>query len=459
MRFLRSRTTPSRVAAITAACLLFWISTPAMAMKIQSVKSPGGIEAWLVEEHSVPLFAMHFAFEGGSSQDPEGKPGVAHFITAMLDEGAGELTSTQFQEQMEEFVLRMSFDAGKDSFYGTFQALSENRDKATDLLRLALTRPRFEEQAVERIKKQLLSSLAFEAKSPDNVAAKEWYATAFPGHPYGRPMKGTPESVGQIGKQDLETYHKRVFARDTLKVAVVGDIDAATLAAMLDKVFGALPAKASLTAVPTVAPAAGQTKVIDMNVPQSVVQFGLKAVPRKDKEFVPAFVLNHILGGGGFSSRLMEEVREKRGLAYSVYSYVQPFARTAIFGGGVATKNESIEESLDVIRSELKRMAEQGPTPEELAGAKSYLTGSYALRFDTSPKIAGQLLAIQIEDLGIGFIDQRNAQIDAVTMEDVRRVAKLLLQPDNMIVTVVGRPAGNTAKALPTAAQGQPKKG
>ena len=425
-----------------------------MAMKIQTVKSPGGIEAWLVEEHSVPLFALHFAFDGGSSQDPDGMPGVAHFLTAMLDEGAGDLTAPQFQEQMEEFILRMGFDAGRDNFFGTFQALSENREKATDLLALALTKPRLEDAAAQRIQKQLLASLSSESKSPDSVAAKEWSALAFPGHPYGRPTKGTPDTVAKIGRADLLAYHKRVFARDTLKVAVVGDVDAKQLAAILDKVFGALPAKAELVPVAAIAPVAGQTKIIDMNVPQSVVQFGMKAVQRKDKDFNATFILNHILGGGGFSSRLMEEVREKRGLAYSVYSYVHPLSKTSIFGGGVATKNESVNQSLDVIRAELKRMAEQGPTQAELDGAKSYLTGSYALRFDTSPKIAGQLLAIQLEELGLDYIDNRNKQIEAVGMDDVKRVAKQLLQPDNLIVTVVGRPGGAPAAAAANGGKG-----
>jgi len=415
--------------------------TSAFAMKIQTVKSPGGIEAWLVEEHSVPLIAMRFAFEGGNSQDPPGKEGVANFLTAMLDEGAGELTAIEFQERMEEIAMRMGFEDSRDSFYGSFETLTENLDEAVELLRLAINKPRFDPDAMERIRGQLLTSLAFAAKDPDRVAAREWFAAAFPNHPYGRPAAGTEESLAAITREDLEAYRKRVFAKDTLKIAVVGDIDAQTLGKVLDRVFGELPEKADLVPIPFVEPKkGGDLQIIEMPVPQSVATFGLAGIPRKDPDFIPAFVMNHILGGGGFSSRLMEEVREKRGLAYSVYSYLQPYQHTAIFAGGVATKNEEIGQSLEVIRAELERMATEGPTPEELENAKSYLIGSYPLRFDTNAKIANQLLGIMQDGLGQDYIEKRNSLIEAVTLEDVKRAAKRILETDNLIMTVVGQP-------------------
>ena len=414
----------------------------AKSMRIQEVKSPGGITAWLVESHNVPLLALRFAFEGGNAQDPAGKEGLSNFMTAMMDEGAGDLKANEFQERVEEIAMRMSFEDGRDTFYGSFETLSVNRDKAVDLLRQAVSSPRFDADAVERIKKQLTASLAFAAKDPNRVAGKAWNAAAFPGHPYGRPAEGTLESVGSIGSDDLKGYHKRIFAKSTLKVVAVGDIDAKALAALLDKVFGALPAKATLTAIPPVKPAAGRLDVIEMPVPQSVAQFGSGAMLRKDPDFIPAFIVNQILGGGGFASRLMEEVREKRGLAYSVYSYVAPYKYSGTFGGGVATKNEEMGQSLDVIKAELTRMAKDGPTETELANAKSYLTGSYALRFDTNAKIANQLLGIMTESLGIDYIDKRNAQIDAVTIVDAKRVAARLLKVEDLIITIVGKPTG-----------------
>ncbi|MFN3743275.1 MAG: M16 family metallopeptidase [Hyphomicrobiaceae bacterium] len=412
-------------------------------MKIQTVKSPGGIDAWLVQEHAVPLIALRFVFEGGSSQNPPGKEGLANFLTAMMDEGAGDLDSHKFQERMEELAFRMSFEDSRDGFYGSFETLTANRDPSVEMLRLAINQPRFDADAVERVRRQLLSGLAFAAKNPNRVAGKAWSALAFPGHPYGRPADGTPESIAAITRDDLEAFRKRTFARDNLKVVAVGDINAEQLGALLDRVFGELPEKAELKPVPPTMPEAKErVKVIPMDVPQSVVQFGAPGIPRDDDDFMAAFVLNQILGGGGFASRLTEEVREKRGLAYSVYSYLQPYRRAAIFAGGVATKNEEVGRSLDVIRAELRRMAEEGPTPEELQNAKDYLTGSFALRFDTNAKIANQLLGFLFEGYGIDYIDKRNALVNAVTLDDVKRVAARLLKADELIVTVVGKPQG-----------------
>lgn len=412
-------------------------------MNIQDVKSPGGISAWLVEEHSVPLLALRFVFDGGSSQDPIGKEGIANFITAMMDEGAGDLDAAAFQERMEELAVRMSFEDNRDGFYGNFETLSANREPALEMLKLALNKPRFDADATERIRKQLLANLAFAAKNPQQVAGKSWAEAAFPGHPYGRSANGTPETVAAIQPADLETFRKRTFARDTLRVVAVGDIDAKQLGLILDQVFGDLPAKAELTPVPATVPKpVEKLKVIEMDVPQSVVQFGMAGVGRKDPDFIPAFVMNHILGGGGFASRLTEEVREKRGLAYSVYSYLQPSKRAAVFAGGVATRNEAVKESIDVIRAELARMATDGPTPTELANSKSYLTGSFALQFDTNSKIANQLLWMLNEDMGIDYPARRNALIEAVTLDDVKRAAARILTVDDLLVTVVGKPIG-----------------
>lgn len=415
-------------------------------MNIKEVKSPGGITAWLVEEHSVPLVAIRFAFEGGSAQDPEGKEGVAHFVSSMLDEGAGDLDASAFQERMEDIAMRMSFSQGRDSYYGNFQTLTENLDAAAGLLKLAITQPRFDETAVERIRKQLLTNIAFAAKNPNQVAGKAWSEIAFPNHPYGRASKGTAESIAAITPADLHAYRKRIFAKSTLKVAVVGDIDEARLGRLLDEVFGDLADKPDLVDVPEIKPAAGTVKVIDMPIPQSVAVFGFEGLARKHPDFVTAYVMNHILGGGGFASKLMEEVREKRGLAYSVYSYLQPYDNAAILAGSVATKNDKLAESLNVIREQIKRMAEEGPTAAELDNAKSYLTGSYALRFDTSSKIASQLLGIQQEDLGLDYVDTRNELIMAVSLADIKRVAAKLLKPGNLIVSVVGKPEGLNAQ-------------
>jgi zinc protease len=438
------RRVPLVVALLVAFAAVSLSSSRAEAMRIQEVRSPGGISAWLVEEHSVPLMAMRFAFDGaGSSQDPAGKEGLANFLSTILDEGAGDLTAQAFQERMEELALRMSFDDGRDAFYGSFETLTVNRDAAVQLLALAVNKPRFDPEAIERMRKQLLASLVAAARDPTRVASEKWMAAAFANHPYGRPSNGTALSVGEINRADLLNVHKRGFAKDNLRVVVVGDIDAKTLGTVLDAVFGTLPAKAQVTPVSMVEPKAAQKlSITDMNVPQSVVRFGLPAMARKDKEFIPAFVLNTIIGGAAFTSRLYREVRDKRGLSYGVDTSIMPMKNASVFFGGVATKNEKVSESLDVIRAELKRITEEGPTAAELADAKAYLTGSFALRFDTNANIANQLLWMQLEGLGTNYVDQRNAMIDAVTLDDLKRVAKRLFAGKELIVTVVGKPKG-----------------
>jgi zinc protease len=421
----------------------FLISQPAAAMNIQQIKTPGGIEAWLVEERGVPLIALRFLFDGGNSQDPPGKDGLANFMTAMMDEGAGDIKAEEFQERMEDIAMRMSYNDSKDAFYGQLETLTANKDKAFELLKLAVQKPRFDSDAVDRIRAQLIANIVYADKDPDKVAMNAWYGLAFDGHPYGRRADGTQATIEKITRDDLANFHKRTFAKKNLKVAVVGDISAEELAKVLDDVFGGLPADGDMLPVAITAPVnAGKQQVIEMNVPQSVAVFGVGAMARKDPDFMAGFVINHILGGGGFSAKLMEEVREKRGLAYSVYTYLQPFQHTSIMAGSVATKNEAMGESLKIIRAELQKMADNGPTPEDLEAAKSYLTGSYALRFDTNSKIATQLLGLMQEGFGPDYIDNRNKLIEAITIDDVKRVAKRLLDADGLIVTIVGKPEG-----------------
>jgi zinc protease len=419
-------------------------------VKIERVISPGGIEAWLVESHANPLIAMRFAFRGGAAQDPQGKEGLAYFISAMMDEGAGPLGAIAFQEREQALAMRMDFDASRDVMLASLQTLTANKDEVFDLLRLALTEPRFDQDAVERVRAQILAGLKFDENDPETVASLAWDRLAFNDHPYGRPIKGTMASIATVSPGDLRGYAGRVFARDKLLISVVGDIDAATLGKALDLVFERLPARSTLEPVADANPPFGPTReIIEMNVPQSVAQFGHRGIARKDDDFIPAYVLNYIIGGGGFASRLMEEVREKRGLAYSVYSNLYPYQHGAVFVGNVATKNEAVGQSLEVIEGELKRLAEQGPTAEELDSAKSYLTGAYALRFESSSSIANQLLWIQIEDLGLDYVNRRNELIEAVTLDDIRGVANRLIEADRLITTIVGKPVAARTEEVP----------
>ncbi len=429
------------VVALAAISLLASLAAPAAATDIERVVSPSGIEAWLVREPSVPLIAMDFAFRGGTSQDPVGKGGLASMAAGLLDEGAGDIDSRSFHERLENKAIELGFNATRDQLSGSVRTLVEHKDEAFELLRLSLTAPRFEQADIDRIRNQTLSLLRRESMDPNDIAFKGWWAAAFAGHPYGRPVRGTPDSIATITADDLKAYVRDVFARDTLKISIVGNLDAAQAGVLVDKVFGRLPAKARLQPVADAAPQQRGRRIdIDTDVPQSVVVIGGNGIARSDPDFMAGFVLNHILGGGTFSSRLYHEVREVRGLAYSVFSTLLPLRHTALFMASTATRADRAGQTLDIMESEIRRLAAQGPTADELAKAKSYLTGSYALNFDTSRKIAGQLVAIQLDDLGIDYINRRNNMIEAVTLADVQRVAKRWLGGD-MLVTVAGRSA------------------
>ncbi len=434
-------------------CLVLVQATPALAaVDIQRVVSPGGIEAWLVEDPTAPLISMAFAFHGGAALDPLGKEGLAEMTSGLLDEGAGDLDSAAFQRRIADLALDFSFDAGLDSFGGSLRTLTQHREAAFDLVGAALTVPRFDAAAVERIRGQILAGLARRANDPDAIADRVWWRTAFPDHPYGRSSSGTVESVRAITIADLERFVADRLARDNLVIGVVGDIDAETLAPLLDRAFGKLPASSVPWTLAEARPAApGAVVVVEKDMPQSVVLFGQNGIKRHDPDFYAAYVMNYILGGGGFASRLTNEVREKRGLAYSVGSYLSTLDYAAVIQGQVGTQNARVAETLDIIRAEWRRMRDEGPTQQELDDAKTYLIGSYPLRMTSTGSLARVLTAIQMEGFPIDYMANRDSYIEAVTLEDVKRVARGLLDPEGLMVVVVGKPEGVTPTQDPPA--------
>ena len=433
------------VGAALAALALLAGAPAASAMSIEKIVSPSGIEAWLVREQTVPLVSLNYAFRGGASQDEPDKAGTATFAADMLDEGAGDLDSKTYHERLENHAIELRFTVGRDYFHGSLRTLNEHRAEAFDLLRLALTKPRFDAEAVERVRGQMLSMLRRDTTNPDELASRSWWRTAFPGHPYGREARGTLESVPRITADDMRGYVRRTFARDALAISIVGDIDAKAAGELIDRAFAGLPAKSELKPVADTAPRnLGRRIVIDVDVPQAVMNFGGQGIARHDPDFMAAYLVNHILSGGSFSSRLYQEVREKRGLAYGVSEHLVWFRHASVAIGGTATRADRTGDALKVIEHETKRMAESGPTADELTAAKAYLKGAYALALDTSTKIAAQLTQIQLDDLGIDYMQRRGAMIDAVTVDDAKRVAKRLFG-GGMLVTIAGRPKGVTS--------------
>jgi zinc protease len=413
------------------------------AAKVERVVSPGGIEAYLLREASIPFLSLSLHFRGGAALDPVGEEGLAYMVSGLLDEGAGDLDSQAFRTELEDRAIRLSFDAGRDEFTGRLKTLTRHRARAFELLRLALTEPRFDAEPVERIRNQIQADLRRRAEDPEYLAGLTWFATAFAEHPYGRPVQGSVESVAAIATADLRRFVADRLARDNLVVGVAGDVTAAELGPLLDRAFGDLPAhSAPYRLEERAAPAEAGTVVLRRDVPQSQVLFGQQGLARDDPDFYAGYVANHILGGGGFTSRLTEEVREKRGLAYSVYSYLYPLEFGPLWLGGLGTANAAVGQAVEVVRAQLARMAAGEISQAALDDAKTYLTGSFPLRLTSNDAIAGTLVAMQVDDLGLDYLERRNDYIEAVTLEDVRRVAARLYHPERLLVVVVGEPEG-----------------
>lgn len=432
-------------AVLTALLLLALAAAPgARAMDVQRVVSPGGIEAWLVEDHSNPLIALDVVFSGaGAAADPAEKHGLAEFTSSVIDEGAGPLDSQAFQGELDNLNIKLSFQAGQDDFSGGLQTLTENKARAFELLRLALTEPRFDAEPVERIRGQLLIRAQRNARNPRDIAGRNLNALIYGDHPYSRDVEGAAETLQSITVADMRQLVESRLGRDNIVVGVAGDITPEELGPLLDETFGTLPAESKTPEIPYAdVGGSGEVVVAELPIPQSVVRFGQVGIARDDPDFYAAQLVNEIIGGGGFFSRLYSEVREKRGLAYSVWSYLSTRDRGNAAFGGVGTANERVGESIDVIRAEWRRMAEEGPSAEELDLAKRHVTGSFPLRLSSNAAIAGTLSAIQLAELSIDYLDRRSDYYEAVTLEDARRVARELLAPDAMDFVVVGTPEG-----------------
>lgn len=431
-----------RALATISLSLSLLLALPAQAIDIQQVTSPQGIKAWLVEDHSIPFVAIEIAFRGGASVDAPGKRGAIHLMTALLEEGAGDRDAVEFAEAMETLAASAAFDVSDDAVMVGFRTLTENRDEAADLLADALARPRFDMDAVERVRAQALSVIRSQENDPGSIAATEMARRMWGDHPYGSPLTGSTESVSALTREDLVAAHARVIARDRVIVSAAGDIDAAALGLLVDRILGGLPAQATAPLpTPPELQLTGATTVIDWDSPQTVVRFAQQGLPIDDPDYFAAVVLNHILGGGGFSSRLMDEIREKRGLTYGVGTSLSNQVLADSWGGGMATANDRTAEAVALLRETWARLRD-GVSEQELTDAKTYLTGEYPLRFDGNRRISGILAGMQLMGMTPDYINTRNDRVEAVTAADVRRVAQRMLDPDALEFVLVGRPEG-----------------
>ncbi|WP_099827740.1 M16 family metallopeptidase [Oceaniglobus indicus] len=427
---------------IPAAVALFAALPLRAEIAIQEVTSPGGITAWLVEEHSIPFTALQIRFKGGQSLDRDGKRGAVNLMTGLIEEGAGDLDAQGFAAARERLAASYGFDSYNDGFSVSAQFLTENRAEAVELLRSALIEPRFDQDAIDRVRDQVLSNIRSDAQDPGELGQAALRGRIFGDHPYGSDGSGTIESVNALTRDDIVQAWKDVLVKERLYVAAVGDITPDALGTLLDDLLGGLPETGA--ALPGRAPydlEAGVT-VVPFDTPQSVILFGHEGITRDDPDFFAAYVVNQIFGGGNFSSRLMTEVREKRGLTYGIGTYLAPYEHAELIMGQAATANARAAETVQVVRDEWARIANEGITAQELEDAKTYLTGAYPLRFDGNSTIASQMVGMQMEDLPIDYIATRNDKVNAVTLEEANRVAKRIYRPEDLHFVVVGQPDG-----------------
>lgn len=411
-------------------------------VQIQEVTSPGGLTAWLVEDHSIPFTALELRFRSGARLDTADKAGATNLMVGLLEEGAADRDARAFARATEELAASFSYDLSDDFVSVSAKFLTENRDQAIALLRDSLIQPRFDADAIERVRQQVLSGILSDQKSPRDIASVAFRALVYGDHPYARIKTGTIQTVTALTQDDLRAAHQNALTRDKVYISAVGDISPQDLSALVDELLGALPK--SGPALPSAAELnlPGGVHVTEFETPQSIALFAQPGIKQEDPDFFAAYVLDLILGGGGFESRLMHEVREKRGLTYGIYSYLADKDGSQMWMGSVASGNERIGQAIQVIRDEWQKLLDHGVTEQELQDAKTYLTGAYPLRFDGNDNIAQILVGMQVSAMPIDYITTRNDKVNAVTLADVQRVAKRLIDPDKLTFVVVGQPKG-----------------
>lgn len=409
---------------------------------IQELTTPSGINVWLVEEHSIPFVALEINFVGGTALDEDGKRGATNLMMALIEEGSGDMIAQEFQAAREALAATYEFDSYDDGVTISAKFLTENRDQAVALLAQAINQPRFDQDAIDRVRGQVLANIASSAKNPNRIAGETFYSAAFGDHPYGSDDSGTVETVNALTQDDMFTAHRNALVRSRAYVSVVGDIDAEAVGPMVDQLLAGLPEDGPVLPDHVDFGLTGGVTVVPFDTPQSVALFGQAGLKRDDEDFFAAYILNTILGGNGPQSILMEEVREKRGLTYGIYSYLVPKDHAEMWLGSVASANERMVETLDVVMDQWSRVATVGVSQEELDAAKTYLTGEYPLRFDSNQAIAGIMVGMQVEGLPVDYVIHRNDYINAVTLDDVNRVAREILDPEALHFVVVGQPVG-----------------
>ncbi len=426
----------------------FVFLVPAQAVQVKPVKALENVPVWLSEDHSLPMIAVTLSLPAGSVYDPPGKTGMASLAAYLLNEGAGNMAADAYQAALAAKGIKLEVIPSRDWLTVNLVTMTANAKEAFRLLGLALAKPRFDPDAVTRVRLQMMQAYDRSREDPAAVAEMGFHSLYFGPYTYGRPVEGEPRGLASISAQELHSFAQTHWVRGNLKIAVAGDITPALLATYVRASFTGLPA-----GTPPVPPAplrsgAPGVHILPMSVPQPVVVFGQAGLLRNDRDFLAGLVANYILGGAESSSRLTRELRDRRGLTYDVATDLVPYRRAGLVLGTISARRDSAREAILLVREVMRRFANDGPTDEELADAKQYLTGSFPLSFASNEGVAAQLNTLQQFGLPFDYLDRRADLINALTLADVRRVARQLFDPAKLTVVVAGSlPTGNTEPA------------
>ncbi len=369
------------------------------------------------------------------------KQGLAQLLSNTLDEGAGDVTAKDYQAALRDHAIDLSFRSSRDNFSGNLRTLVRHKAEAFKLMKLAVTAPRFDAEAVERMRGANLSRIKSYLGEAEWIASRLLYDRIYAGHPYALNSGGTLATMQALSADDLRAEWKRIATRDKLVVGITGDLTKDEAVKIIDETFGALPAKTSVLPLQkSVMPKAGKPVFYAKDMPQTILSMAWDGIGVHDADYYAAVVMDYIFGGGGFSSRLMAEIREKRGFAYSIHSSLIPMQHSAVFVGKLATRNEKAQETISVLKQTLKNFSENGVSETELEGAKRFIVGSFAVNMDSNSSIVNFLTVMQLYNLGIDYMDKRNNLINSVSVKQVGEMAKRLVQLDKLQIVMIGNP-------------------
>ncbi len=434
------RTKVSAYLLIALAGLLFGHAALANP-QIQNWQTANGARVYFVAAPELPMVDIRVVFDAGSARDGN-QPGLALFTSAMLEEGAAGFDADTIARRFEELGAQFSAGAYRDMATVGLRSLSKEAilQPALRTFIQVLSKPDFPTRALARVRKQMLTGLQQEQQQPESIAEKSFYRALYGDHPYASPTDGTIESVKALGKKDLRDFYHRYYVARNAVIAIVGALDEPMAKQLAEEISGGLSAgEAAEELAQPKALAKATTHHVDYPSSQTHILMGQPGIARGDADYFSLYVGNHILGGGGFGSRITEEVREKRGLSYSAYSYFSPMHAVGPFVLGLQTRNDSAEKALAVLRETLEKFRSEGPTAKELDAAKKNITGGFPLKVDSNSDILGYIAMIGFYDLPLDYLDRFNANIEAVSVQQIRDAFQRRVDPARMVTVTVGK--------------------